>query len=66
MSTQELRAAAAGVAMPRTVRQEMARTTLSLAGWKKPDIARAVVTGYREGAGRRLDLIENVWDWLRR
>lgn len=45
------------VAAPWPPRQELARTALSLAGWKEPGIARAVITGYREGGGEAYKIV---------
>jgi len=45
------------VAAPWPPRQELARTALSLAAWKVPAVARAVITGYREGGGEPYEIM---------
>ena len=45
------------VSAPWPPRQELARTALSLAGWKVPAAARAVIAGYREAGGEAYELV---------
>lgn len=45
------------VAAPWPPRQELARTALSLAGWKVPAVARAVIAGYRDGGGEAYEIV---------
>ena len=44
------------VAAPWPPRQELARTALSLAAWKIPGVARAVIAGYREAGGEAYEI----------
>lgn len=45
------------VAAPWPPRQELARTALSLAAWKRPDVAQAVIAGYRRAGGTAFDIV---------
>ncbi|MBO0810899.1 MAG: phosphotransferase [Microlunatus sp.] len=45
------------VAAPWPARQELARTALSLAGWRFPGVARAVLTGYRGAGGEAYRIV---------
>ncbi|GAB3929782.1 hypothetical protein GCM10011575_27900 [Microlunatus endophyticus] len=45
------------VASPWPPRQELARTALSLAGWKVPAVARAVIAGYQAAGGEGYQIV---------
>jgi Ser/Thr protein kinase RdoA (MazF antagonist) len=45
------------VSAPWPPRQELARTALSLAAWKVPGVARAVIAGYRGAGGQAYEIV---------